>query len=51
MIDAAYQRVAAGLPMPGGVAVGQREPLGPVIESLVVMVEESAEGEWDGQVV
>jgi hypothetical protein len=51
MIDAAYQRAAAGLPMPGVIAVSQREPLGPVIESLVLLIADSVEGEWGGQVV
>jgi hypothetical protein len=42
----AYQRVAAGYPMPGVFI-----PLGQMIEEILMLVEYSREGEWEGQVL
>ena len=46
----AYERVAAGEPMPGVFEVGRRVPLGRAIEDILLLVECSREGEWEGQV-
>jgi hypothetical protein len=46
----AYDRIAAGRPIPGIFAVQQTAPLGRVIEDLVLLVEASDDDEWDGQV-
>lgn len=50
MRPAAYERVAAGLPMPGLFLVPQSMPIGTAIEELVILVECSREGEWEGRV-
>ena len=47
----AFDRVAAGLPMPGVVAVAEALPIGPVIEDLLILSEASVEGEWENQVI
>jgi hypothetical protein len=47
----AFGRVAAGLRMPGVVAVAEALPIGPVIEDLLVLSEASLEGEWENQVI
>ena len=46
----AYERIAAGLPMPGVFAVQQTAPIGPVIDDLVLILETSDEDAWEGQV-
>jgi len=46
----AYERVATGLPMPGVFAVSQRMSIGQAIDEILVIVECSVEGEWEGQV-
>jgi hypothetical protein len=46
----AYDRVAAGLPMPGVFEIGSRVPLAVAIEEVVLLVECSVAGEWEGQV-
>jgi predicted nuclease of predicted toxin-antitoxin system len=51
MLDFAYNRVGQGLPMPGVVAISQDLPIGEAIEELVIFIECSLEGEWEGQVV
>jgi hypothetical protein len=47
----AYDRVREGRPMCGLLMVNQFEPLGPVIESLVLIVAATDAREWDRQVV
>lgn len=51
LIGYAYDRVAAGLPMPGIIEARQHVPIGVVIEELLLLVDASREGEWEGQVV
>ena len=50
MVAAGYERATAGLPFPGLFAVRQSLPIGEAIEEIVVLVECSREGEWEGQV-
>ena len=50
MVAEGYQRVAAGLPMPGLFALPQSVPVGEAIEEIVLLVECSLEGEWEEQV-
>jgi len=51
MLDCAYARVGAGLAMPGVVAIRQSVPVGQAIDEIEILVECSAEGEWEGQVI
>jgi hypothetical protein len=46
----AYQRVAEGLPMPGVFEVGRGVSVRQAIEDLLLILEYSEPGEWDGQV-
>lgn len=46
----AYERFAAGKPMPGVFEVGTSVAVGRAIEDLILLVECSVEGEWEGQV-
>jgi hypothetical protein len=46
----AYDRVAAGHPMPGVFEVGPSLPLAQAIEDLLLIAECSRPGEWEGQV-
>ena len=46
----AYERVAAGLPMPGLFEIGLDLPLARVIDDLALIAECSLPGEWEGQV-
>jgi|SRR5437660_8928480 len=46
----AYERVRAGLPMPGVFEVSRSMPLGQAIDQLLLAAECSLEGEWEGQV-
>ena len=46
----AYDRVAAGQPMPGVFEVGTSLSIGRVIDDLLLIIECSFEDEWDGQV-
>ena len=46
----AYQRVAAGLRMPGVFEVPRKLPLGQAIEEILIIAECSIEGEWENQV-
>lgn len=50
MIGFAYARVRRGAAMPGVFAVRQTLPTGRAIEDLLILVECSLEGEWEGQV-
>jgi hypothetical protein len=47
----AYERVRAGMPMPGVWAVPRSVPLGRAIDDLLLLIECSREGEWEGQVL
>ena len=47
----AYERIRNGQPMPGVFEIHARAPLGVVIEDLVLAVESSVPGEWEGQVL
>ena len=46
----AYDRVRAGLRMPGIFEVGQHVPVGVAIDQIILLAECSLEGEWEGQV-
>ncbi len=46
----AYERVHADQPMPGVFEVSRATPIGRVIEDLLLLVECSLDGEWEGQV-
>jgi hypothetical protein len=46
----AYDRVKAAQAMPGIFEVNRRQPIGEVIDELLLLVECSLEGEWEGQV-
>jgi len=46
----AFDRVAAGQPMPGVFEVKSVAPIGQTIDDLILLAECSHEGEWEGQV-
>lgn len=46
----AYQRVLAGLPMPGVFKIRRSIPISEVIESVLYLAQCSKVGEWEGQV-
>lgn len=50
MTKYAYDRVAAGLPMPGVFEVGRHAPMGTAIDEILLLIECGSEGEWEGQV-
>ena len=50
MTHHAYERVSAGKPMPGIFEVSRDVPIGRVIEDVLLLIEYSLEGEWEGQV-
>lgn len=50
LVGHAFERVAAGQPMPGVFAARSSGPIGPMIDDLVLLAECSVEGEWEGQV-
>jgi Domain of unknown function (DUF5615) len=43
-----YERLAAGLPMPGVFELAQDVPIGRTIEEVLILAECSLEGEWEG---
>ncbi|HJQ35042.1 MAG TPA: DUF5615 family PIN-like protein [Pyrinomonadaceae bacterium] len=45
-----YERVQAGLPMPGVFVVSQQTPIAQAIEDILLLAECSIEGEWEGRV-
>jgi hypothetical protein len=45
-----YERAQAGQPMPGVFEISRAIPIGRVIEDILLLVECSLEGEWEGQV-
>jgi hypothetical protein len=51
LIGHAWDRVRAGLPMPGVVAVQQGVATGLAIEELELLAQASLEGEWERQVL
>jgi predicted nuclease of predicted toxin-antitoxin system len=51
MVDFAYARVRDGLPMPGLVEIRRNLPIGKVIDDLILFIECSNEGEWEGKVI
>jgi hypothetical protein len=46
----AYERARLGRPMPGVFEVTRRAQIGVAIEDILLLVECSSEGEWEGQV-
>lgn len=50
MTNFAYERVQAGLSMPGLFEVSRRVAVGLAIEEILLLDECSLEGEWEGQV-
>ena|SRR5258708_15518428 len=46
----AYERTAAGLPMPGVFEIKRSVPVATAIEELLIIAECSLDGEWEGQV-
>jgi hypothetical protein len=46
----AHERAAAGKPMAGVFEISTALPIGQVIDDLLLIVECSLEGEWEGQV-
>ena len=46
----AYERVAAGLDMPGVIIVPEQMPIGSAIDDLLIVIECSSEGEYEGRV-
>jgi hypothetical protein len=47
----AYERIEAGKVMPGVFEVSRTAPIGPVIEDILLLIECSLEGEWEGQII
>lgn len=47
----AFDRVDAGLPMPGVIVADDNVPIGPAIEDLLLLALVSDEGEWESQVL
>ncbi|MEG4453878.1 hypothetical protein QUA58_03375 [Microcoleus sp. N9_A1] len=50
MTNFAYERMQAGLAMPGLFEVSRRVSVGLAIEEILLIAECSREGEWEGQV-
>ena len=50
MITFAYDRVEAGLSMPGLFEVSRHVPIGLAIEEIILLAECSFQGEWERQV-
>jgi hypothetical protein len=46
-----YDRVRVGQPMPGVVEASRELPIGKAIEDILLLVECSQEGEWEGQII
>src|SRR5574341_793925 len=51
MTKYAYDRVTNNQPMPGIIEAGQDIPIGRVIDDVLLLVNCSFEGEWEGQVI
>ena len=50
LAEHAFDRIAAGQPMPGVFEVTSVAPIGQAIDDLILVAECSLEGEWEGQV-
>jgi hypothetical protein len=50
MVGFAYERVKAGKPMPDVFELNRKVALGVAIDEILMVVEISREGEWEGQV-
>jgi len=50
MLTSAYDRLGTGQPMPALLAALQSDPIGPIIDSLVLIWLASDGAEWQGQV-
>lgn len=50
MTHFAYERIRAGEAMPGVFEVNRSIPIGRVIEDMLLVIECSEDGEWEGQV-
>ena len=50
MTQYAYERIQAGLPMPGLFEVSRSVPVGRAIEDILLLAECSLDGEWEGQI-
>lgn len=50
MVGFAYERVMAGLPMPGLVVIRDGAPVGEAIEAILLLAEIGWEGELEGRV-
>jgi len=46
----AYERVQAGQPMPGVFEVSRSGSIGTAIEDILLLAENSLDGEWEGQI-
>lgn len=46
----AYERIESGLHMPGVFEVSRNIPIGTAIEDILLLIECSQEGEWNGQI-
>ncbi|MBI4556795.1 MAG: DUF5615 family PIN-like protein [Candidatus Hydrogenedentes bacterium] len=46
----AYQRAQSGKPMPGVFEVGRHLAVGAAVKDILILVEASIEGEWEGQI-
>jgi predicted nuclease of predicted toxin-antitoxin system len=47
----AYERVRAGKPMSGVIEVDDDLPVGQAINDILLVVESSERGEWEGQII
>ena|SRR3712207_1276138 len=47
----AYERAAAGKAMPGVFEISRAVPIGTAIDEILLLIECSVEGEWEGQVL
>lgn len=47
----AFERVVAGLPMPGIVEIIETMPIGQAIEELLILIGASDPAEWENQIV
>jgi hypothetical protein len=50
MKEHVYERLDAGLKMPGVFELAQDVPIGRAIEEILLLAECSLEGEWEGQI-
>jgi hypothetical protein len=50
IVGFAYDRVQAGLKMPGVLEISDQMPIGQAIEEILLIIEASFEGEWENQV-